>query len=325
MGRYLWRRSLYALPILLGVNLLTFILFFVVNHPDDLARTQLGGKHVTAEAILQWKNTHGYAAPLLWNTQADGLAQLTQTIFWQKSLPLLQFEFGEADDGRAIGRDIQTRMGPSLALALPSFMGGLALNILLALVSVRQVTQAYSHLWVGSCVVLMSISTLFWLILGQFIVAKWGQFAPISGWSYGWESLRFVWLPILIHWVAGIGAGVRWYRNILLQILSQDYIRAARAKGLSDWQTLWRHVLPNAALPIVTGSVAQLPLLFMGSLLTEAFFGIPGLGSYTIDAIYAQDFAIVRAMVFLGAALYLFGLWLTDITYTLVDPRVRLT
>lgn len=325
MGRYLWRRGLYALPILLGVNLLTFVLFFVVNHPDDIARAQLGGKHVTAAAIAQWKVTHGYHYPLLWNAQADGSARMTDTIFWQKSLPLLRFDFGEADDGRAIGRDIQQRMWPSLAIAVPSFCGGLALNVLLALLSVRQAAQPYTAWWVGTCVVLMSISGLFWLIFGQFLLAKWGQFAPVSGWADGWESLRFIWLPVLIHSIAGIGAGVRWYRSVLVQILAQDYVRAARAKGLSDWQTLWRHVLPNAALPILTGSVAQLPLLFMGSLLTEAFFGIPGLGSYTIDAIYAQDFAIVRAMVFLGAVLYLLGLWLTDVAYTWADPRVRLT
>ena len=117
---------------------------------------------------------------------------------------------------------------------------------------------------------------------------------------------------------------MRYTRTNMLEVLNADYIRTARAKGLSEIVVLYRHVLRNALIPILTGVVAILPLLFMGSLITESFFGIPGLGSYTIDAIGNQDFAIVRAMVFLGAVLYILGLLLTDLSYTLVDPRVRL-
>jgi len=106
--------------------------------------------------------------------------------------------------------------------------------------------------------------------------------------------------------------------------MNKDYVRTARAKGLSEPRVLYIHVLRNALIPILTGVVVVLPMLFLGSLITEAFFGIPGLGSYTIDAIQRQDFAIVRSMVFLGSCLYIVGLLLTDISYTLVDPRVRL-
>jgi peptide/nickel transport system permease protein len=106
--------------------------------------------------------------------------------------------------------------------------------------------------------------------------------------------------------------------------MSRDYVRTARAKGLAEGTVLFRHVLKNAMIPILTGVVVVIPLLFLGSLLSESFFGIPGLGSYTIDAIQAQDFAVVRAMVFIGSVLYIAGLLLTDISYTLVDPRVRL-
>ena len=110
----------------------------------------------------------------------------------------------------------------------------------------------------------------------------------------------------------------------MLRLRRESYVRTARAKGLPEGRVLGRHVLRNAAIPILTGVVAVLPLLFMGSLLTESFFAIPGLGSYTIDAIQSQDFSIVRAMVFLGAVLYLLGLLLTDVSYTVADPRVRL-
>jgi peptide/nickel transport system permease protein len=111
---------------------------------------------------------------------------------------------------------------------------------------------------------------------------------------------------------------------MFLEEIGKDYVRTARAKGLSEAAVLFRHVLRNASLPILTSTVAVLPLLFLGSLIMESFFGIPGLGSFTIDAINAQDFAVVRAMVFLGSVLYIVGLILTDISYTLVDPRIRL-
>ena len=129
---------------------------------------------------------------------------------------------------------------------------------------------------------------------------------------------------MIIGVVSGIGSGARWYRTFFLEEAGKDYIRTARAKGLSEMLVLFRHILRNALIPIVTGVVVILPLLFMGSLLTESFFAIPGLGSYTIDAINNQDFAIVRVMVFLGSVLYIIGLILVDITYTIVDPRVRL-
>ena len=148
---------------------------------------------------------------------------------------------------------------------------------------------------------------------------------PISGYAGGADSFKFMALPILIGVVGGIGSSSRWYRTIFLEEIGKDYVRTARAKGLSELAVLFRHVLKNAMIPILTGVVVVIPLLFMGSLLTESFFGIPGLGSYTIDAINAQDFSVVRAMVFLGSALYIAGLILTDISYTMVDPRVRLS
>ncbi len=130
---------------------------------------------------------------------------------------------------------------------------------------------------------------------------------------------------MIVGVIGGIGSGTRWYRTLFLEEVNKDYVRTARAKGLSEARVLSRHVLQNAMIPILTGVVVILPLLFMGSLLTENFFGIPGLGSYTIEAINRQDFAIVRSMVFLGSVLYIFGLVLTDISYTIVDPRVRLS
>jgi len=156
-------------------------------------------------------------------------------------------------------------------------------------------------------------------------VGKLLMLVPISGYDTGLNATKFLVLPVIISVVAGVGSGARWYRSLFLEEIEQDYVRTARAKGLTETQVLFKHVLKNAMIPILTGVVVILPLLFMGSLITESFFSIPGLGSYTIDAINSQDFAIVRAMVFLGSVLYIIGLLLTDISYTWVDPRVRLS
>ena len=324
MLAYLLRRVLYAIPILIGVNLLTFTLFFVVNTPDDMARLQLGAKHVTPDAIERWKVEHGYDKPLLLNREAQGSAQFTDTIFFRHSAAMFAFEFGKGDDGRDIGNEIQTRMLPSLAIALPVFAIGLLVNISFALLMVF-FRATYLDLWgVVLCVVLMSISGLFYIIAGQYFIAKLWNLLPISGFAGGVDAFKFVLLPVLVGVVSGIGSGSRWYRTIFLEEIGKDYVRTARAKGLSEVRVLFRHVLKNGLIPILTGAVVVIPTLFMGSLITESFFGIPGRGSYTIDAIQAQDFSVVRAMVFLGAVLYIIGLMLTDLSYAWADPRVRL-
>ena len=170
---------------------------------------------------------------------------------------------------------------------------------------------------------MMSISGLFYIIGGQYLISKLWRLVPISGYSAGLDAWKFLILPVAIGVVSGIGSSARWYRTIFLEEINKDYVRTARAKGLSERVVLFRHVLRNALIPILTGVVVVIPMLFMGSLLTESFFGIPGLGSYTIDAIQTQDFSVVRAMVFIGSVLYIAGLMLTDISYTLVDPRIR--
>ncbi len=324
MTAYIVRRTLYAFPILIGVNVLTFVLFFVVNSPEDMAHMHLGMKYVTPEAVQEWKQARGYDRPLLVNVSAAGVEKLTDTIFFDKSVQLFLFDFGRSDSGRDIGYDIMQRMWPSLAIAIPSLIIGLLVNITCAMI-IAFFRATYIDLWgVIACVVLMSVSSLFYIIGGQYLVGKLLRLVPISGYDAGLDAFKFIVLPVLIGLASGIGSGTRWYRTIFLEELGKDYVRTARAKGLAEHWVLFKHVLRNALIPILTGVVVVLPLLFMGSLITESFFGIPGLGSYTIDAINRQDFAIVRAMVFLGSVLYIVGLLLTDISYTIVDPRVRL-
>jgi peptide/nickel transport system permease protein len=323
LSSYILRRCIYAVFVLIGVNLLTFWLFFKVNTPDDMARMQLGAKRVTAEAIQRWKADRGYDKPLVFNETATGIRKFTDTLYFTKSLEMFRLEFGRADDGRDIALEIRNRVGPSLALAVPVFLLSLAVYVTLALL-MAFFRATYIDFWgVALCVLMMSVSTLFYIIGGQYLIAKIWSLVPISGFAAGTDSLRFLILPIAIGVIGGIGSGTRWYRTLFLEEVGKDYVRTARAKGLGEVAIFYGHVLRNALIPILTGSVVAIPLLFMGSLLTESFFGIPGLGSYTIEAIQAQDFGVVRSMVFIGSVLYIIGLVLTDISYTLVDPRVR--
>ena len=325
MFAYIVRRVSYAIPILIGVNIITFALFFVVNKTDDMARMQLGMKHVQQADIDKWKKAHGYDKPLFYNSDPEEGGHFTETIFYEKSVRLFVFDFGNADDGRNIGHDISQRMWPSLAIAIPIFIIALLVNITFALIIAFFRATYVDYMGVVLCVILMSISTLFYIIGGQFLISKLMHLVPISGFSADPETIfKFLVLPVIVGVVGGIGSGTRWYRTIFLEEIGKDYVRTARAKGLAERVVLFKHVLKNALVPILTGVVAVIPLLFMGSLILESFFGIPGLGSYTIDAIQSQDFAIVRSMVFLGSVLYIVGLILTDISYTLVDPRIRL-
>lgn len=323
MLRYLFRRFAYGILVLLGVNLLTFMLFFAVNTPDDMARLAIGGQRVSAEAIDQWKELHGYNKPLFINTEKSGIDSVKDTIFYERSVPLLRFDFGFSDSGHDISHEIKSRMWPSLALAVPTFFLGLAVSVAFALFLVFFRHTRIDFYGIVFCVVLLSISGLFYIIAGQWLFAKVLALVPYSGWTQGVDASRFLILPVLIGIISRLGPEARFYRSLFLEEANKDYIRTARAKGLSEYAILFKHLLRNAMLPILTGAVSAIPLLFMGSLIAESFFGIPGLGSYTIEAINSQDLSIVRAMVFLGSALYIVGLLMADISYTIADPRVR--
>lgn len=323
MWSYVIKRILYAIPILIGVNFIAFALFFIVNSPNDIARMHLGDKHITEQAVERWKSHHGYDKPLFFHNEKKGVNKVTDTLFYNKSIQLFKFDFGMSDQGRDISHDIYQRMFPSLALAIPSLVVGLLFNITIAMFLAFFRGNYLDTFGVLVCIVMLSISSLFFIIGGQYLIGRLFQWVPISGYQGGWDAIKFLILPVMIGVISGIGAGSRWYRTLFLEEMSKEYVRTAYAKGLSEFIVLFKHVLKNAMIPILTGVVVILPVLFMGSLVMESFFGIPGLGSYTIDAIQQQDFDVVRVMVYLGTILYIAGLILTDISYTLVDPRVR--
>jgi peptide/nickel transport system permease protein len=322
---YIARRSVYAVLILIGVNLLTFTLFFAVNSPDNIARLNIGGKRVTAEAIEKWKVERGYDKPLWFNREAQGIEKLTKTIFHDRSLRLFTLDFGTSDSGRDIRHEVGTRIVASLALAGPMLVltvfAGIAFSLLLVFFR-----ASYLDFW-GTvlCVVMMSISSLFYIIVAQWLFGKTLKLVPLSGFVPGLDLVKFLALPLVVGIVYQLGSEARLFRAMLLEETTKDYVRTARAKGLSEAVVLFRHVLRNAWLPILTHVGALLPYAFLGSIVFESFFGIPGLGTYVIEAISGQDFAIVHTMVFLGSMLYILAYLATDIAYTFVDPRVRLS
>jgi peptide/nickel transport system permease protein len=327
MLSYIVRRLGYGVLILLGVNLATFFLFFTVNTPDDMARLNIGGKRVSAEQIAKWKAERGYDKPLYLNPAREGLAQVTDTIFWDRSVSLFKLEFGRADAESAgdIGFQAKSRMLASLQLALPLFILQVIASTAFALQLVLFRNSRIDFWGVVLCVLMLSISSLFYIIVGQFLFSRVFKLVPISGYAEGLDAAKFLVLPVLLALVARLGGEARLYRAMFLEEVGKDYVRTARAKGLSEQVVLFRHVFRNALIPIITSAGAYLPYIFLGSLVFESFFGIPGLGAYVIDAISGQDFAIVRTMVFLGSLLYIVSYVLIDIAYTWADPRVRLT
>ena len=327
MLNFILRRIGYGLLILLGVNLATFILFFTVNTPDDMARLNLGGKRVTAEAIDKWKAERGYDKPLYLNAKKQGAEAVTETIFWERSVSLFALDFGRADSESAgdIGHEVGQRMWVSLQMALPLFVLQVFASTAFALLLVMFRNSALDFWGVVSCVLMLSISSLFYIIVGQYLFSRVLMLAPISGYAPGLDAVKFLALPVGLSLIARLGGEARLYRAMFLEEIGKDYVRTARARGLSEQVVMFRHVLRNALIPIITSAGSYLPYVFLGSLVFESFFGLPGLGAYVIEAIGKQDFAVVRTMVFVGSLLYIATYALIDIAYTWVDPRVRLT
>lgn len=311
MLRYIIRRALYAVPILIGVCLVTFLLFYVVIPPKQLARRNLSSRNPTQQQIQDWLHQHGYDRPL-------------RVQFVQHITRLALFEFGVSDaNNEPIWQKIRQGAGPSLRLAVPMFIASLVTSLSLGLI-LAYYRGTYLDLWgLIVCVIGMSIPTLVVIIGGQFVLGRVLELFPIAGYGQGFSAWKFVAMPAVIGVATGVWSSVRFDRTAMLEEINQDYVRTARAKGVPENRILFVHVLKNAATPILTSVVFSIPFLVLGNLLLESFFNIPGLGSMLVDAINSADFAVVRAMVYLGAVLYIVASVLTDISYAVVDPRVR--
>jgi peptide/nickel transport system permease protein len=328
MAAYLIRRLGYGALTVLGVLLLLFVLFFAVTDPDDIARKAVG-ERARPEVYAQWKTNHGYDKPLFLN-RAHSLAdsrRYTDTLLFEHYRRMLTFDFGRSDAGdEPIAKRLREGVGPSLSLTVPLFVLGLILGVGVALFAAFFRETYIDRAVLVACMLTMSIAALLYIIGGQYLVGLLLKWFPISGYDADATVVaRFLALPVLIGLVTGFGADVRFYRTIFVEEMSRDYVRTARAKGAGDARVMLRHVLRNAMIPILTNIVVAIPFLFTGALLLESFFGIPGLGSLTVDAINGNDFSTTRTMVYLGALLFILGQVLTDVSYALADPRVRLS
>ncbi len=317
MLAYITRRLAYGVVVVFGVLAFLFVLFFAMTDPDDIARRALGEKALP-EVIEQWKVNHGYDRPL-WSWQSP-----RESLLYDHFRRMLTFQFGKSDaDDTLIADRIREGIGPSLALTVPMFVLGLLLGILLSLFVAFFRETYIDRMGVFLAVLAMSISILLYIIGAQYLIGKLLRWFPISGFDPG-AAGRFLALPVLVGVLSAFGSNVRFYRTVFLEETHRDYVRTARAKGCGEARTMIGHVLRNALIPILTNVVVAIPFLLTGSLLLESFFGIPGLGSVTVDAINGNDFATLRTMVYFGSLLFILGQILTDVSYSLVDPRVRL-
>lgn len=324
---YLVRRLAYGFATVLGVLMLLFILFFAVTDPQDIARKALG-ERAPPEAVEQWIENHGYDKPLVFNT-GHGVftpAVFTDTLLFDHYRRMLTFDFGRSDaDDTPISNRLWDGLGPSLSLTVPLFALGLLVGLVLALFVAFFRETYIDRAVLVLCMLAMSVAGLLYIIGGQYLVGMLLRWFPISGFDPDPSLMaRFLALPVLVGVLSGFGADVRFYRTVFIEEAGRDYVRTARAKGCSDIRVMISHVLRNALIPVLTNMVMAIPFLFTGVLLLESFFGIPGLGSLTVEAIQGNDFSTLRTMVFIGALAFIVGQVMTDVSYTLVDPRVRL-
>lgn len=311
MTTYIIRRLLYTIPIVFGVLLLTFVLFTLVGGDVSL---EIAGKGATQETIDEIREEYGLNKPLFlsWDSQ-----------FINHFKSALTFNFGRARDRELVIDKIKRGVAPSLALTVPMFFGVLIISVSLSLFIAFIRGSTWDVLAVVTCVAGMSIPYLSFILFGQYFFAyKWGLF-PVF-FSPGLTTAQYVALPILIGIVAGLGGNLRFYRTVMLDEMRSDYVRTAFAKGLSTRRVLFKHVLKNAMIPIITRVVLAIPFLFLGSLLLERFFGIPGLGYLMVEAIGSRDYFVINAMTYISAILFVVFNLITDICYSLADPRVSL-
>lgn len=309
MTSYIIRRLLYTIPIVFGVLLLTFVLFTLVGGDISI---ELAGKGASAETIEEIREEYGLNKPLFlsWDSQ-----------FINHFKKALTFNFGRARDRELIIDKIKRGIGPSLSLTVPMFFGILVISISLSLVIAFVQGTVWDALAVIICVAGMSIPYLSFILFGQYFFAyKWGFF-PVF-FSPDLSPPQYVALPVLIGIIAGLGGNLRFYRTVMLDEMRSDYVRTAFAKGLTPGRVLFKHVLKNAMIPIITRVVLAIPFLFLGSLLLERFFGIPGLGYLMVEAIGSRDYYVINAMTYISAILFVAFNVITDICYAWVDPRI---
>ena len=308
MLKYALKRLWEMVPTTIGILLLTFALFNVVGgSPAEV----ILGKNASAESIAAFNHKWGYDRPLVFAADSQFVRFIGD---------LCKGDFGYSIENQEPVIDVLRRgIGPSLSLTIPILVGGVVIGLMLAMVAAATRGRVADKVVLIGSAALMSVNYVIWVLAGQFFLSYKAGLFPV----WGYESAFYLVLPVMIGILSSLGTDVRFFRTAILDELYKPYVLTAKAKGLSGGVIMIRHVLRNAMIPIVTYISLSIPYLFTGSLLLESFFGIPGLGSVSINAIHSSDMAVVRTVVVLGALIYQFVNLLTDLLYAALDPRVR--
>jgi peptide/nickel transport system permease protein len=307
---YIIRRALYVVPLVIGVLLLVFLIFDSGITGDPVYN--LLGKGANEQRVKEVREDLGYDRP-------------AAERFFEQVAETVTFDFGRSRQYRtSISEMIVRGAGPSLSVTLPAFLIATMIAVALALFCASFRGGAIDRTLVVVSVAMMSVSSLVYIIFGQYFFAHTLRWFPVGGYEHGIGAIPYVILPIIIFVLLSIAPDLRFFRTAMLEEIKQDYIRTARAKGVSERKVLFVHLLRNAMIPILTRVVVVLPFLFTGSLLIEMFFQIPGLGFMTVSGVMQADLPVIRAMTFISALLYIVANLLTDVLYAVFDPRVRL-
>ncbi|MBE7492603.1 MAG: ABC transporter permease [Planctomycetes bacterium] len=348
MLAYVLRKLLYMPLILMGVILITFLLFFVVTSPEALARLRVGSK-ASQQQVCEWMAANGYiewtdagrakrAAPpertedsadteqgRVFEEGQDFVRTGRLVLFGRFLRDILLFDYGMDRRDRPVARVLYEGMWASLALTVPAFLIAELLGVFFGLIAAMYRQTRIDHVLVISAILIMSVNSIALYMFGQkFLAAEWNYF-PVIGYGDGLNAARYLALPILLYVFISYGEQLRFNRIVMLDETNQDYVRTARAKGLNENTVLFKHVLRNTLIPLITRWVVAIPSLYLGALVLESFFGIPGLGYLTVDAIANSDVNIVRATVVLGSITFMLANLLSDVLYAVADPRVKLS
>ena len=314
MLRYILKRIAELIPTTVGVILLTFVLFDVVGGSPAHA---VLGKNATAEAVAAFDRRYGYDKPLF--VGKPGARFDSQFVAFVRNLAKGDFGVSAEYDEPVI--DVLARgVGPSLSLTVPILAIGTIAALGFALLAAAFRGGIADRAVLTGSTVLMSVNYVVWIVAGQYLLSYRLGWFPV----WGWEGMRYLALPVAIGVACSLGPDIRFFRAAILDELSRPYVRTCVSKGLSPARTMIRHVLANSLIPIVTYVSLSVPFLFTGSLMLESFFGIPGLGSVSLNAMHSSDMAVVRAVTVLGAFFYQLVNLATDLLYAWLDPRVRL-
>lgn len=310
MIKYIIRRLLYLIPVLLGVSFIIFVLFNLVSGDPTAV---LLGKNATAKQMAELREQLGLNKPLL-----DQYFDVVKSAF--------TFDFGRSwATKQEISQMIIQGAYPSLALTVPAFVIATVFSLVISLVVAFYRGKGIDLFVRFMCIAGVSISALAYILFFQYFFAYQLGWFEISGFEFGFPNfVPYIALPAIIFILLSLGPDVRFFRTVILDEIYQDYVRTARAKGLSEVVILLKHVLRNALIPIITYVVIQIPSLILGALLLENFFSIPGLGGITLNALNSSDFPVIKAMAILSSVLYIILSLVTDILYTFADPRVKL-